>query len=76
MATERMKTLESEATIVSGVAKENIVEAVTLAVSLPWSARYEFEEDYSPSSVVVNAIRTQITNCLEGRRVEFWNTST
>jgi len=41
---------------------KNIVEAVTLATSLPWSARYEFEEDYSPSSVVVNAIRTQITN--------------
>jgi UDP-N-acetylglucosamine 2-epimerase (non-hydrolysing) len=41
---------------------ENIVEAVTLATSLPWSARYELEEDYSPSSVVVNAIRTKITN--------------
>ena len=38
------------------------VEAVTLAVSLPWSARYELEETYSPSSVVVNAIRTRITN--------------
>ncbi|MBR1120208.1 UDP-N-acetylglucosamine 2-epimerase (non-hydrolyzing) [Bradyrhizobium lablabi] len=62
MATERMETLESGATIVSGMDAENIVEAVTLAVSLPWSARYEFEEDYSPSAVVVNAIRTQITN--------------
>lgn len=62
MATERMETLESGATIVSGMEAENIVEAVTLAVSLPWSARYEFEEDYSPSSVVVNAIRTKITN--------------
>ena len=62
MATERMETIESGATIVSGMEAENIVEAVTLAVSLPWSARYEFEEDYSPSSVVVNAIRTKITN--------------
>lgn len=62
MATERMETLESGATIVSGMEAENIVEAVTLAVGLPWSARYEFEEDYSPSSVVVNAIRTKITN--------------
>ena len=44
-----METLESGATIVSGMEAENIVEAVTLAVSLPWSARYEFEEDYSPS---------------------------
>jgi UDP-N-acetylglucosamine 2-epimerase (non-hydrolysing) len=62
MATERIETLESGATIVSGMAAENIVEAVTLAVSLPWSARYEFEQDHSPSAVVVNAIRTQITN--------------
>jgi UDP-N-acetylglucosamine 2-epimerase (non-hydrolysing) len=62
MATERMETLESGATIVSGMEAENIVEAVTLAVGLPWGARYEFEEDYSPSSVVVNAIRTKITN--------------
>ncbi len=62
MATERMETLESGATIVSGMEAENIVEAVTLAVSLPWSARYELEENYSPSSVVVNAIRTRITN--------------
>ncbi|MEA2994772.1 MAG: hypothetical protein QOG74_321, partial [Alphaproteobacteria bacterium] len=52
----------SGATIVSGMEAENIVEAVTLAISLPWSARYEFEEDYSPSAVVVNAIRTKITN--------------
>lgn len=62
MATERMETIESGATIVSGMTVENIVESVVTAVSLPWSARYELEEDYSPSSVVVNAIRTQITN--------------
>ena len=62
MATERFETLESGATIVSGISLDNIVESVTTAVSLPWSARYEFEEDFSPSSVVVNAIRTQITN--------------
>jgi UDP-N-acetylglucosamine 2-epimerase (non-hydrolysing) len=62
MATERMETLESGATIVSGMDAENIVEAVMLAVSLPWSARYEFEEGYSPSAVVVNAIRTRMTN--------------
>lgn len=62
MATERMETLESGATIVSGMTVENIVESVVTAVSLPWSARYDFEDDYSPSSVVVNAIRTQITN--------------
>jgi UDP-N-acetylglucosamine 2-epimerase (non-hydrolysing) len=62
MATERIETLESGATIVSGMTVENIVESVTTAVSQPWSARYQFEENFSPSSVVVNAIRTQITN--------------
>jgi UDP-N-acetylglucosamine 2-epimerase (non-hydrolysing) len=62
MATERYETIESGATIVSGMTVENIVESVTLAVSLPWEARYDLYEGFSPSSVVVNAIRTQITN--------------
>jgi UDP-N-acetylglucosamine 2-epimerase (non-hydrolysing) len=62
MATERPETIESGATIVSGMDLNNIVESVETAVSLPWSARYELEEDYSPSSVVINAIRSQITN--------------
>ena len=62
MATERIETLESGTTIVSGMRVGNIVESVTTAVSQPWSARYEFEENFSPSSVVVNAIRTQMTN--------------
>lgn len=62
MATERMETLESGSTIVSGISVDNIVESVVTAVRMPWNARYDFEEDYSPSSVVINAIRTQITN--------------
>lgn len=62
MATERIETVESGATIVSGMSVENIVESVTTAVSQPWSARYQLEENFSPSSVVVNAIRSQITN--------------
>jgi hypothetical protein len=41
---------------------DNIVESVATAVSEPWSARYEFEESYSPSNVVINTIRSQITN--------------
>jgi UDP-N-acetylglucosamine 2-epimerase (non-hydrolysing) len=41
---------------------DNIVESITTAVSQPWSARYQLEENFSPSSVVVNALRTQITN--------------
>ena len=62
MATERIETLESGATIVSGMSVENITESVVTAVSQPWNVRYELEEGHSPSSVVVNAIRTQITN--------------
>ena len=62
MATERIETVESGGTIVSGMTVDNIVESVITAVAEPWSARYEFEEDHSPSNVVVNAIRTQITN--------------
>lgn len=62
MATERPETIESGGTIVSGMDLDNIVESVTTAVSVPWGAKYEFEEDSSPSTVVVNSIRTQITN--------------
>jgi UDP-N-acetylglucosamine 2-epimerase (non-hydrolysing) len=62
MATERMETLESGSTIVSGMDTDNIVESIVTAVSQPWSARYDFADDFSPSSVVVNALRTQMTN--------------
>jgi UDP-N-acetylglucosamine 2-epimerase (non-hydrolysing) len=62
MVTERPETVESGGTIVSGMDLDNIVESVTTAVTEPWAARYEFEEGYSPSNVVINAIRSQITN--------------
>ena len=62
MATERPETVESGGTIISGMDLDNIVESVTTAVTQPWSARYELEEDFSPSSVVINALRSQITN--------------
>lgn len=62
MATERPETVESGGTIVSGMDLNNIVESVTTAVTEPWGARYELEEGYSPSNVVINAIRTQITS--------------
>jgi UDP-N-acetylglucosamine 2-epimerase (non-hydrolysing) len=62
MATERPETVESGGTIVSGMDLNNIVESVTTATMQKWSARYELEEDFAPSSVVINAIRSQITN--------------
>jgi len=54
--------VESGGTIVSGMDLDNIVESVTTAVTEPWGARYEFEENFFPSNVVINTIRSQITN--------------
>lgn len=62
MATERPETVESGATIVSGMNLENIIESVKTATLMPWSGSYNLEEGKSPSSVVINSIRTQITN--------------
>jgi UDP-N-acetylglucosamine 2-epimerase (non-hydrolysing) len=62
MATERIETVESGGNIVSGMDPNNIVESIITAVTQPWSARYDLEENFSPSAVVVNAIRSQITN--------------
>jgi UDP-N-acetylglucosamine 2-epimerase (non-hydrolysing) len=62
MATERVETVESGGNIVSGMDPHNIVESVITAVEQPWSARYDLEENFSPSAVVINAMRSQITN--------------
>jgi UDP-N-acetylglucosamine 2-epimerase (non-hydrolysing) len=62
MATERPETIESGGNIVSGFDVNNIVDSVETAVKSTWSARYELEENFSPSLVVINAIRSQITN--------------
>ena len=62
MATERPETVESGATIVSGMNMQNIVDSVETATTMPWSGNYELEEGKSPSAVVINTIRTQITN--------------
>lgn len=62
MATERPETVESGGNIISGLDLNNIIESVATAVGQPWCARYEFEEGYSPSTVVINTIRSQITN--------------
>lgn len=62
MATERPETVESGGNIVSGMSAENIVESVRTAVTMPWSGKYNLEEETSPSSVVINTLRSQITN--------------
>ena len=53
MATERPETVESGGTIISGMDLHNIVDSVETAVMQSWAARYEFEENSSPSSVVI-----------------------
>ncbi len=62
MTTERPETVEGGAHIVAGLDPDNIVESVATAVTQPWGARYDLEEGFTPSSVVINAIRSQITN--------------
>jgi UDP-N-acetylglucosamine 2-epimerase (non-hydrolysing) len=62
MATERQETVESGGNIVSGMNARNIAESIKTATMMEWSARYELEKDFSPSSVVVNVLRSQITN--------------
>ncbi len=62
MTTERPETVEGGAHIVAGLDPVNIVESVITAVSQPWSGRYELEQDFAPSAVVINTIRSQITN--------------
>jgi UDP-N-acetylglucosamine 2-epimerase (non-hydrolysing) len=62
MTTERPETVEGGAHIVAGLDASNIVAAVETITTLPWSGRYELEQDFAPSTVVVNTIRSKITN--------------
>lgn len=62
MTTERPETIEGGAHIVAGLDPNNIAEAVETAVKQPWAGRYELEQGFSPSAVVINSIRSQITN--------------
>ena len=61
-STERPETVEAGAHIVAGLEPANILESVETAVNMEWSARYDLCEDFSPSSVVINVLRSQITN--------------
>lgn len=56
--TERFETIEGGAHILAGLTAENIVESVITATGSEWSARYDLEENFSPSTVVVNCIRS------------------
>ena len=62
MSTERPETVEAGSNIIAGLNATDIVESVGVALSQKWCGRYELEEGFSPSSVVVNSIRSKITN--------------
>jgi len=61
-STERPETVEAGAHIIAGINPQNIVDSVETAVNIKWQARYDLCEDCSPSSVVINVLRSQITN--------------
>jgi len=61
-STERPETVEAGAHIVSGMNPLDIADSVETAVRMKWDARYDLCEDFSPSSVVINVLRSRITN--------------
>jgi UDP-N-acetylglucosamine 2-epimerase (non-hydrolysing) len=62
MTTERPETVEAGAHVVAGLEVENIVEAIETVTGQQWAARYDLSENFAASSVVINCIRSQITN--------------
>jgi UDP-N-acetylglucosamine 2-epimerase (non-hydrolysing) len=62
MTTERPETVEGGAHIVAGLEPTDIIAAVGTSLKQDWGGRYDLEEDFTPSSVVINCIRSRITN--------------
>jgi UDP-N-acetylglucosamine 2-epimerase (non-hydrolysing) len=62
MTSERYETIEAGAHVVSGMDIENILDAVATVTGQEWQARYDLNDNFAASSVVVNCIRSQITN--------------
>lgn len=62
MTTERPETVEGGSHIVAGMDPTNIAAAVETITQEPYAARYDLNEDFEASNVVVNCIRSQITN--------------
>lgn len=60
--TERPETVEGGAHIVAGLEAVDIAESVATSVQMPWQADYDFSETPSPSSVVINILRSRIKN--------------
>jgi len=62
MTTERPETVEAGAHVIAGMDVGNIVDSVETVTRQPWAARYDLNENFAASSVVINCIRGQITN--------------
>jgi UDP-N-acetylglucosamine 2-epimerase (non-hydrolysing) len=62
MTTERPETVEAGGNIIAGLDPEDLVAAVETAVTQPWGARYDLNDEFTASSVVINALRSRITN--------------
>lgn len=60
--TERYETIEAGAHIVAGICPENICASVDTILNQKWMARYDFNENFSPSNVVINAVSSSIKN--------------
>ncbi|MGH7828734.1 MAG: non-hydrolyzing UDP-N-acetylglucosamine 2-epimerase [Candidatus Binatia bacterium] len=60
--TERPETVEAGAHVVAGLDPANIVASVETVLAGEWQARYDLSENFSPSAVVINVLRSQITN--------------
>ncbi len=62
MTTERPETVESGGNIISGMDSHNIFESVSTALLNHKETKYSLENEYQPSSVVINSIRSNINN--------------
>lgn len=62
MTTERPETVEAGGNIIAGLDPENLVAAVETAVTQEYAARYDLNDNFAASSVVISCIRSQITN--------------
>jgi UDP-N-acetylglucosamine 2-epimerase (non-hydrolysing) len=60
--TERQETIEAGAHVIAGIDPQNICDSVETVTRMEYGARYDLFADTSPSNVVINAVRSNITN--------------
>jgi len=60
--TERYETIEAGAHIIAGIESQNICDSVETILCQEWEARYDFYDNFNTANVVLNALRSNITN--------------